>query len=98
LRAKWFYSIVAASALTLPAFSQIQIYIGPPPPVIRYEVRPPMPAESFIWTDGYWGAHGGRYVWVPGHYMAPRRGYHWVPDHYDRRGPRYHYVPGGWVR
>ena len=84
LNAKWIYSIFAASALAVPAFSQVQIYIGPPPPAVRYEVRPPMPEQGFVWVDGYWGPRGGRYVWVPGAWQRPPYpGAYWSHPHYD---------------
>ena len=90
MKARWLCSLAAASALTVPAFSQIQIYIGPPPPPVRYEVRPVMPAEDFVWVDGYWGTRGNRYVWVPGAY--------WTHPHYDHYQQGWQVHEGHWDR
>jgi hypothetical protein len=99
LNAKWLCSILAASALAVPAFSQVQIYIGPPPPAIRYEVRPPMPAEGFVWVDGYWGPRGGRYVWVPGTWQRPPYpGAYWSHPHYDHYQQGWQVHEGHWDR
>jgi hypothetical protein len=92
LKTKWLCTLVAASALTAPAFGQVQIYLGTPPPM-RYEVRPPMPGEGYAWVDGYWGARGGRYVWVPGGWQRPPyAGAYWSHPHYDhyQRGWQMH--------
>jgi len=97
LKAKWIYSTVAASALAVPAFSQIQVYIGPPPPPIRYEVRPPMPEEGFVWVDGYWGPRAGRYVWVPGSWQRPPYpGAYWSHPHYDHYRQGWQVHEGHW--
>ena len=99
MNAKWLYSIFAASALTVPAYSQVQIYIGPPPPPIRYEVMPPMPAEGFVWTDGYWGVRDRRYVWVPGAWQRPPYpGAYWTHPHYDHYREGWQVHEGHWDR
>jgi hypothetical protein len=99
LKARWLCTLVAASALTAPAFSQIQVYIGPPPPPIRYEVRPPMPAEGYAWVDGYWGDRGGRYVWVPGRWQQPPyAGAYWTHPHYDHYQQGWQVHEGHWDR
>src|SRR5277367_2218109 len=93
LKARWFCSVLAASALAIPAFSQIHVYIGTPPPPLRYEARPPMPGEGYAWVDGYWGDRGGRYVWVPGVWQRPPyAGAYWTHPHYD------HYQQGWQVQ
>jgi hypothetical protein len=96
LNAKWLYSIVAASALAVPAFGQIQVYIGPPPPV-RYEVPPPMPAQGYVWVDGYWGVRGRHYVWVPGAWQQPPYpGAYWTHPHYDHYQQGWQAHEGHW--
>jgi hypothetical protein len=99
LKAKWLCSIFAASALVVPAFSQIQVYIGPPPPPIRYDVRPPMPAEGYAWVDGYWGQRSGRYVWFPGRWQQPPyAGAYWTHPHYDHYQQGWQMHEGHWDR
>jgi hypothetical protein len=99
LKAKWLCALVAASALTVPAFSQIQVYIGPPPPPIRYEVRPPMPGEGYAWVDGYWGARGNHYAWVPGRWQQPPyAGAYWSHPHYDHYQQGWQVHEGHWDR
>jgi WXXGXW repeat (2 copies) len=84
MKSKWLLGLVAASALSAPAFGQIQIYIGTPPPPVRYEVVPPMPAEGFVWMAGFWEPQGPRYRWVPGRYeRAPEPGAYWAPARYE---------------
>ncbi len=43
-----------ACACTLPAVSQVGIYIGRTPPPLRYEVPPPTPGPEYAWNEGYW--------------------------------------------
>jgi hypothetical protein len=69
---KWFFGAVFASAsLIASAFGQIHVYIGTPPPPLRYEVRSPMPGAGYVWTEGYWGDEGGHYRWVAGRWNQP---------------------------
>lgn len=93
MKMKWVLGIVAASALSAPSFGQVDVYIGTPPPPLRYEVPPPMPGEGFVWIDGYWALHGHRYVWVPGRWeRPPYPGAYWSHPHYDHydRGWKLH--------
>lgn len=100
-RTKQLFSATALSlsVLAAPAWSQIQVYIGAPPPPIRYEVPPPIPGDGFVWVDGYWGVVGNRYRWVPGRWdRPPYPGAYWSHPHYDHydRGWRMH--EGHWDR
>jgi len=99
MKAKWLYGGILASAIAIPAFGQITITIGAPPPPIRYEVRPPMPGEGYVWIDGYWGAQGRRYVWVPGAWQRPpSEGVYWSHPHYDHYEDGWHMHEGHWDR
>jgi len=94
MKARWLYGSILASALLIPAsipvFGQVSVIIGTPPPPIRYEVRPPMPGNGYMWVDGYWAVRGRHYVWVPGLWQRPPyAGAYWSHPHYD------HY-PEGW--
>jgi WXXGXW repeat (2 copies) len=98
MKSKWLLGFVVASALSAPAFGQIQIYIGAPPPPIRYEAPPPPPAEvGFVWTAGFWEPHGPHYRWVPGRYVrAPYPGAHWTPAHYEHGDKGWRMHEGYW--
>ncbi|WP_263368002.1 hypothetical protein [Edaphobacter bradus] len=74
MKATWFLStVLAASALSAPAFGQVSIgvTIGTPPPPIQYEVAPPPPQVGYVWIGGYWTPNDGRYVWYPGRWVRP---------------------------
>ena len=43
MRMRWLLGTIATGALTIPAFGQVDIYIGRTPPPLRYEVPPPIP-------------------------------------------------------
>src|SRR5271165_6770067 len=43
-----------------------------PPPMPVYE-QPPIPAEGYMWTPGYWNYAGADYFWVPGTWVQPPR-------------------------
>lgn len=97
MKSKWLLGFVVASALSAPAFGQIQIYIGTPPPPIRYEAPPPMPGEGFVWTAGFWEPHGPHYRWVPGRYVrAPYPGAHWTPARYEHGDKGWRMHQGYW--
>lgn len=98
MRFKWFPIAALAAAFALPAVGQVGVYIGAPPPPIRYEVRPAMPEPGYYWVDGYWGVRGNRYVWVPGHYeRAPYEGAYWIHPHYDHYNNGWAYREGYWT-
>ncbi|MEZ5352844.1 MAG: hypothetical protein R2762_09430 [Bryobacteraceae bacterium] len=45
--------------------------------------RPPMPGPGFVWVDGFWNFHRGRYIWVSGYWMRPPFvGSYWVAPRY----------------
>jgi hypothetical protein len=95
---KWFCgTALAAACLAAPAFSQIHVYIGAPPPPLRYEVRPPMPGDGYVWAEGYWGDEGGRYQWVRGHWdRPPYQGAYWNHPHYDHYQQGWQMHEGHW--
>ena len=82
-----------ACACTLPAVSQVGIYIGRTPPPLRYEVPPPTPGPDYLWNEGYWNWSNNQYVWVPGRWARPPyAGAYWEHPHYDHydRGCQFH--------
>ena len=97
LTARWAIHGLIATTLALPAFAQVGIIIGTPPPPLRYERRPPMPGEGYQWIDGYWGVNGGRYVWVPGRWdRPPYPGAYWSHPHYDHYQEGWRMHEGHW--
>jgi hypothetical protein len=88
---------LSTAVLAVPAFGQIHVYIGAPPPPVRIEVRPPMPGDGFIWVDGYWGNDGYRYRWVRGHWDRPPYGDgYWTGPHYVREHDGWRMEQGHW--
>jgi WXXGXW repeat (2 copies) len=87
----WIYGVVFAGALTIPAPAQISVYIGQPPPRVRYERHGPVPGPGYAWVNGYWSPEGDRYEWVPGRWdRPPYQGARWVRPRYE------HHRHKGW--
>ncbi|HEX9138887.1 MAG TPA: YXWGXW repeat-containing protein [Steroidobacteraceae bacterium] len=67
-----------------------------PPPMPVYE-QPPIPAEGYIWTPGYWNYTGGDYFWVPGTWVQPPRvGVLWTPGFWALAAGVYIFHAGYW--
>ena len=97
MKAKWFAGLILASSLVAPAFAQVGIYIGHPPPPLRFERRGPLPGPGYVWADGYWNWSGGRYVWFPGAWRRPPfEGAYWEHPHYDHYDRGWAYHEGHW--
>jgi WXXGXW repeat (2 copies) len=97
MKMKWMVHCLLITALAAPALGQVGIYIGQTPPPLRYEPRPPLPGEGFVWIDGYWGAQNGRWVWVPGRWERPPfPGAYWSHPHYDRYREGWRLHEGHW--
>jgi len=63
----------------------------PPPRQVVVETRP-----GFIFIEGHWVRHGGRWEWSDGHWERQRTNYVWVQGHWERRGRRSVWVEGEW--
>lgn len=99
MKAKTIAGIVIAATLAVPAFGQFSVYIGSTPPPLRYERRPQVPGQGFVWVDGYWGNDGRRYNWVPGHWQQPPYpGAFWSHPHYDHYQQGWQQHEGHWDR
>ena len=102
MKLKWIAATVAAAAISLPAIPGVAqvtfgVRVGPPP--IRYERRPPMPGEGYVWVDGFWRPQGNHYVWVAGHWdRPPYQGAYWAHPHYDHYNNGWVMHDGRWVR
>ena len=100
MKAKWVFGGLLATALCIPSFGQVSfgVTIGEPPPPLRYEVPPTMPAPGYVWTDGYWFIDGGRWVWHHGEWeRPPYSGAYWAHPHYDHYPDGWHVHQGYWT-
>ena len=99
MKTKWLYGGLLATAISLPAVGQVSfdVHIGEPPPPLRYEVPPPIPAPGYVWTDGYWVIEGNRWVWRHGEWQRPPyNGAYWTHPHYDHYPDGWHVHEGHW--
>src|SRR5580704_19456311 len=91
---------MTAAMLTVPvAHAQIAIGISVhvAPPVLPVYVQPPLPAEGYLWTPGYWGYGEAGYYWVPGVWAQPPTvGLLWTPGYWGFEGPVYIWHEGYW--
>ena len=93
--------LLATSALTAPnvSFGQIAIgvSIGIAPPALPVYEQPPIPAEGYLWTPGYWAYGSEGYYWVPGTWVQPPSvGLLWTPGYWGWSGGNYAYNGGYW--
>ncbi len=92
-------SLLFAMTLSIPASAQLSVYIGAPPPRLRYEQRGPVPGPGYAWVDGYWTPQGNRYRWVAGRWdRPPYEGAHWNHPHYDHQQQGWQLHEGHWDR
>jgi hypothetical protein len=60
MKLNWACSALFAVVSVIPSAAQISVYIGHPPPRVRYERRGPLPGPGYAWVNGYWSPQGGR--------------------------------------
>ena len=60
MRLNWMYGALLATAVVAPSSAQISVYIGAPPPPIRYEEYGPTPGPGFVWLGRILGTS-----WLP---------------------------------
>lgn len=103
MKSRLLHLVISLSMLApLAAWSQVSVSIAidiAPPPLPVYE-QPPIPAEGYIWTPGYWtwSAQDGDYYWVPGTWvLAPAVGYLWTPGYWGFEEGRYAWHRGYWA-
>jgi hypothetical protein len=67
-----------------------------PPPLPAYD-QPPLPADGYLWTPGYWSWRNAGYIWVPGLWVLPPRvGVLWTPGYWSFTGSAYLFHAGYW--
>ncbi len=100
IRTLLFAVAFVAPMLTLPAKqANAGVFVGVAiaPPALPVYVQPPLPAEGYIWTPGYWGYGDAGYYWVPGVWVAPpRAGLLWTPGYWGFAGGLYGWHGGYW--
>jgi hypothetical protein len=89
----------SAALVAVPTVAQAQIGVSVQiaPPLLPVYVQPPMPAEGYLWTPGYWGYQGGAYSWVAGAWLLPPGvGQLWTPPYWGWGGGGYLFHAGYW--
>jgi hypothetical protein len=89
--------------MLVPLFSLAQVSVGisvnVAPPVIPVYEQPPIPADGYLWTPGYWAWNPDiqDYYWVPGTWVeAPQPGYLWTPGYWAVAGGAFLWHAGYW--
>ena len=90
-------------ALQLPAWALAQISldvsVDVPPPELPVYDQPPIPADGYLWTPGYWAWDDDAqdYYWVPGTWVpAPQPDYLWTPGYWAADGAVFLWHGGYW--
>jgi hypothetical protein len=90
--------LLALPAITLAQVS-LNVSVNVPPPELPVYEQPPIPAEGYLWTPGYWawGDDIQDYYWVPGTWVeAPQPGYLWTPGYWGWQGGAFLWNAGYW--
>jgi hypothetical protein len=83
----------------IPAVSHAGVFVSITiaPPVLPVYVQPPLPAEGYLWTPGYWAYGDAGYFWVPGVWVQPPSvGLLWTPGYWGWHGGVYAWNAGYW--
>ena len=84
-------------AMSAASFAQIGVSINMAPPALPVYEQPPVPAQGYLWTPGYWAYGQGDYFWVPGTWvMAPQPGFLWTPGYWGWGNGGYAFNEGYW--
>jgi hypothetical protein len=97
------YIAAALLLMLVPILSMAQISVGIAvniaPPELPVYVQPPIPAEGYLWTPGYWAWDDGiqDYYWVPGTWIEPPQvGFLWTPGYWGWANGAYIWNGGYW--
>jgi hypothetical protein len=69
------------------------------PPALPIYSQPPIPADGYIWTPGYWAWNDSvsDYFWVPGTWVQPpQTGLLWTPGYWAFLNGQYAFNQGYW--
>jgi hypothetical protein len=96
------FAMLAALLVAVPvaSFAQfaISISVRTPPPALVVYAQPPIPAEGYLWTPGYWAySEDAGYYWIPGVWVQPPTvGVLWTPAWWGYDGGVYGFHAGYW--
>ena len=94
---RWLLFALVMLAIAAAAFAQIGISVSFGPPALPVYEQPPVPAEGYLWTPGYWAYGDSDYYWVPGTWvMAPQVGFLWTPGYWGWSNGGYAFNEGYW--
>src|SRR5271165_2332395 len=77
----------------------VDISVNVAPPDLPVYDQPPIPAEGYLWTPGYWAWSDDDqdYYWVPGTWvLVPQPGYLWTPGNWNSGGGVFYWHAGYW--
>ena len=73
------------------------------PAYVEVDEEPPAPRvwitdsrPGYVYIQGRWTRHSGRWDWNDGHWERERANQGWVDGRWERRGNRHVYVEGRW--
>jgi hypothetical protein len=92
-------SLTALAPTAASAYGGFEFSVGVAPPFLPYYDQPPIPADGYIWTPGYWAWDNdvGDYYWVPGTWvLPPQPGYYWTPGYWAFDNGQYVFYDGYW--
>ena len=90
-------SFAGLSVPTIAAAAEVNVFLGSPPPPVRYERVPP-PRRGYVWVNGYWDVRGHKHVWHKGRWERARAGYYYVQPTWVERNNRWELQRGSWRR
>src|SRR6204780_4843946 len=89
--------VIVMLAISAASFAQIGVSISVGPPALPVYEQPPVPAQGYLWTPGYWANGNNGYFFVPGTWvMAPQPGFLWTPGYWGFGGGLYGWHGGYW--
>jgi hypothetical protein len=96
-------AVFVACVLLAPARAQapVEDSTDAAPPDLPVYDQPPMPAEGYVWTPGYWAWSDDDqdFYWVPGTWvLAPQPDFLWTPGYWQIADVIFVWHPGYWGR
>jgi hypothetical protein len=98
----WARCIASALLLALfpvSAIAEVYVSVNIAPPELPVYDQPPIPADGYLWTPGYWAWSDEiqDYYWVPGTWVEPPQPeYLWTPGYWAASDGVYFWRPGYW--
>jgi hypothetical protein len=88
---------LAASAIVFNSCGPSRNTVAVQPVAPVYE-RPVSPGPDYVWVDGDWGWHGGRYVYTNGYWVRPQPQHVWVAGTWVQTNKGYYWKKGYWKK